>query len=81
MSGGHFTYCYDYYKVANFADELEGEIDNNNYGVDVINCLKLQVKELHKASEIMKACDYLYSGDHGENSFLERIKEIEEKYV
>jgi len=26
MSGGHFTDCgYDYYKVSQFADELEGK--------------------------------------------------------
>ena len=29
MSGGHFG-DYDYYKVAQFADELEVEIKNNN---------------------------------------------------
>ena len=31
MSGGHFGDCgYDYYKVAQFADELESEIDNKD---------------------------------------------------
>ena len=30
MSGGHFGNCgYDYYKVAQFADELEEEIRHN----------------------------------------------------
>mgnify|MGYP000545125484 CR=1 FL=1 len=30
MSGGHFTdNGYDYYKVSQFADELEVEIENN----------------------------------------------------
>jgi hypothetical protein len=24
--------------------------------------------------------DRLYSGDHGEDSFMERVKEVEEKY-
>ena len=31
MSGGHFTDCaYDYYRVAQFADELEEGILNND---------------------------------------------------
>ena len=89
MSGGHFG-DYDYYKVHQFADELEVEIHNNNkpdeYGwksnhdPDVIDVLQEQIPKLRKMAEIMKACDYLYSGDIGDDSFLLRIKEIEEKY-
>lgn len=89
MSGGHFG-DYDYYKVFQFADELEVDIDNNNkldeYGwksnhdPDVIDVLQEQLPKLRKMAEIMKACDYLYSGDIGDDGFLLRIKEIEEKY-
>jgi hypothetical protein len=89
MSGGHFG-DYDYYKVHQFADELEVDIDNNNkpdeYGwksnhdPDVIDVLQEQLPKLRKMAEIMKACDYLYSGDIGDDGFLLRIKEIEEKY-
>jgi hypothetical protein len=89
MSGGHFG-DYDYYKVHQFADELEVDIDNNNkpdeYGwksnhdPDVIAVLQEQLPKLRKMAEIMKACDYLYSGDIGDDGFLLRIKEIEEKY-
>jgi hypothetical protein len=89
MSGGHFG-DYDYYKVHQFADELEVDIDNNNkpdeYGwksnhdPDVIDVLQEQLPKLRKMAEIMKACDYLYSGDIGDDSFLLRMKEIEEKY-
>ena len=98
MSGGHFTDCgYDYYKVAQFADELEAEIDNNgkareedrtygeewypNHEPEVIEYLKEQLPKLRKMSEIMRHIDYLYSGDHGDDSFLERVKEVEEKYA
>jgi hypothetical protein len=28
----------------------------------------------------MRHIDYLYSGDHGDDSFMERVKEVEEKY-
>jgi len=89
MSGGHFG-DYDYYKVFQFADELEVDIDNNgkpdeygwksNHDPDVIDVLQEQLPKLRKMAEIMKACDYLYSGDIGDDSFLLRIKEIEEKY-
>ena len=97
MSGGHFgNYGYDYWKVAQFADELEEEILNNGkerndtgyYGIDhypkysdeVIDYLKEQVTQLRKMSEIMRHVDYLYSGDHGEDSFMNRVQEVENKY-
>ena len=41
MSGGHFGGCaYDYYKVAQFADELEEEIWNNDKE-DEYGCLRI----------------------------------------
>jgi len=91
MSGGHFNNCgYEYYRVGQFADELEEEIENNfteddwgyhkGYSEDVINYLKEQLPKLRKMSEIMRHIDYLYSGDHGEDSFLSRVQEVEEKY-
>lgn len=93
MSGGHFNDCgYEYYKVYQFADELEHEISRNgkagtdgdhsnwypNYSQECIEYLKEQVPKLRKMAEIMKCCDYLYSGDYSDNSFMERIKELEE---
>ena len=98
MSGGHFGNCgYDYYKVSQFADELEEEILNNGkerndtgyYGVDYypkysdesIKYMKAQLPKLRKMAEIMRHIDYLYSGDHGDDSFMERVKEVEEKYA
>lgn len=97
MSGGHFGNCgYDYYKVSQFADELEEEIQNNGkerndtgyYGIDyypthepeVIEYLKKQLPKMRKMAEIMRHIDYLYSGDHGDDSFLLRVKEVEAKY-
>ena len=91
MSGGHFTDCgYDYYKVAQFADELEQEIaanntvneygDKYNFDPDVIDYLEAQLPKLRKMAEIMRHIDYLYSGDHGDDSFLLRVKEVEAKY-
>ena len=89
MSGGHFG-NYDYYKVSQFADELESEIDNNgkedeygyanNYSQETIEYLNQQLPKLRKMAEIMRIIDYLYSGDIGDNNFFKRIQEIEDKY-
>lgn len=91
MSGGYFEPDYCYYKVSQFADELETEIENNfikddwgyhkGYCPEVIEYLKAQLPEMRKMAEIMRHIDYLYSGDHGEDSFMERVKEVEAKYA
>ena len=91
MSGGHFGNCgYDYYKVAQFADELEVEIQNNNkpdeyeyapnFSPETIKYLRKQLRQMRKVSEIMRHIDYLYSGDHGEDSFMVRVKEVEKHW-
>ena len=91
MSGGHFGNCgYDYYKVAQFADELEEEIANNftedeygytpNHSKEVIVYLLDQLPKMRKMAEIMRHIDYLYSGDHGDDSFMSRVQEVEAKY-
>lgn len=89
MSGGHFNgNGYVYYRVNQFSDELESEILNNenkdeynycpNYNEQTLEVLRKQIPLIRKAAEIMRAIDYLYSGDHGEDSFIEKIKQIEE---
>ena len=89
MSGGHFGNCgYDYYKVSQFADELEVEIENNGevnedgykyeFDPDVIDYLEAQLPKMRKTAEIMRHIDYLYSGDHGEDSFMDHVKEVED---
>lgn len=95
MSGGHFNdNGYEYYKVEQFADELEQEILNNgkdgtvengyewypNHDPDVIDVLEERIPKLRKMAEIMRHIDYLYSGDTGDDSFLLRMKETEAKY-
>ena len=91
MSGGHFNgNGYIYYQVNQFADELEQEIKDNfinddwgyykGYPEEVIECLKSYLPQMRKMVEIMRHIDYLYSGDHGHDSFMNMIKEVEEKY-
>ena len=90
MSGGHFGNCgYDYYKVHQFADELEVEIQDKkdeyghsyNFSPEVIEYLKAQLPKLRKMAEIMRHIDYLYSGDNGDDYFLKYVNEVEEKYA
>ena len=92
MSGGHFNDCgYIYHQVSQFAYELEEEIQNNNkpdeydgyvknYAPEVIEYLEEQVHFIHKMADIMRHIDFLYSGDHGEDSFMNRVQEVERKY-
>jgi len=89
MSGGHFGNCgYDYYKVAQFADELEVEIQDKkdeyghsyNFSPETIKYLRKQLLKMRKMAEIMRHIDYLYSGDHGEDSFMVRVKEVEKHW-
>ena len=86
MSGGHFNNSdYIYYRVYEFADELENEIQNNDkpdaydyapkYKEEVIHFLKCKVEEIRKLAKLMKEIDYLYSGDHGEDTFMKAVKE------
>ena len=35
---------------------------------------------MRKVSEIMRHIDYLYSGDHGEDNFMVRVKEVEKHW-
>ena len=87
---------YIYHQVSQFAYELEEEIQNNGkerndtgyYGIDyypkhspeVIEYLEEQVHFIHKMADIMRHIDFLYSGDHGDDSFMERVQEVERKY-
>jgi hypothetical protein len=91
MSGGHFGNCgYDYYKVYQFADELEEEVCNNykkneyehayEYPEEVCKYLMEQVPKMRKMATLMRHIDYLYSGDHGSDSFMRIVKEVEKEY-
>lgn len=90
MSGGHFCDGYPYYKVSQFADELEEEIKENfikddwgyykGFSQEILNCMRYYLPQMRKIAEVMRACDYLYAGDYGEDSFMRSIKNIEEKY-
>lgn len=88
MSGGTFNSSgYVYYEVDRFADELENLIERNEvdddqgyspgYGEEVIKILREKLPEIRRIAATMKHIDYLYSGDHGEESFIEKMKRTE----
>jgi hypothetical protein len=88
MSGGHFNdNNYIYYQVDNFADELEIDIEKNDtpdewgyypgLSPEVIAYLRAKIPEIRKIAKIMRHIDYLYSSDHGEETFMKIVSEIE----
>lgn len=90
MSGGAFcNNSYPQYLVHQFADELENRIENNSvpdeygyspgYPEEVLVYLREQVVNLRKISNVMRAVDYLYAGDHSPDSFMKTIQRIEGK--
>ncbi len=87
MSGGHFNDgSHTWLKVLEFAEELEQEIqsngipdghgDVNNFSDETIEFLKQKAKEIEKVGHLIRAIDKLYSGDYGEESFMERCREL-----
>lgn len=89
MSGGHFNdNGHEYYKVSQFADELQFEIENNskegergycpNFSKETVKELEKWLPRIQQISQIMRCIDYLYSGDHGEETFLEKMRSLRE---
>lgn len=88
MSGGHFDY--NCFRITNFAEELQYEIDiNDNTTKDscgdqkgmgfeekTIERLQEVQKLISQAGKLARTVEYLYSGDHGEESALKIIDEI-----
>ena len=88
MSGGHFNYgCF---RISQFADELKHEIDINDdetkddYGdcrghflcEETIKRLVTSHQMIETAGKLAREIEWLYSGDHGEESFNRLIDEI-----
>jgi hypothetical protein len=86
MSGGFFDY--NQYRIGQIADDIGQEIYHNDsvetdeYGSQRGNNFsKETIAEFKKGVELLKMaqiyahrCDYLFSGDDGEESFHERLK-------
>jgi len=88
MSGGHFDYgCF---RISQFADELQHEIDINDdetkdeFGGTRGQCFSPytmeRIRAAHKiietAGKLAREIEWLYSGDHGEESYRELTDKI-----
>ena len=84
MSGGHFDYkCFS---ISQFAEELKEEIQNNNvkdeYGFahdfepETIARLNVIQQMIELAGKLAREVEWLYSGDHGDETFCELIDKI-----
>ena len=86
MSGGHFDY--NQYKIGWIADEIEMFIKNNDvedvdtgifiglrYSPETLDEFKNAVHALKVAQVYAQRVDWLISGDDGEESFHERLRE------
>ncbi len=66
------------------ATQLRNQVDDQNYysprySKEVIDYLKPKVQEIRKMAKLMKEIDYLYSGDHGEDSFMRIVRDMESR--
>ena len=74
MSGGYFNY--NCFRISQFADDLDHEIKENGRNIDVLSDETIEIltrccQEIADAGEIAKEIEWLFSGDHGEESFTE----------
>ncbi len=88
MSGGHFDYvCF---RISQFAGELKHEIDINNdvtqdhygdpigagLGPETITRLVVAQQIIETAGKLAREVEWLYSGDHGDESFCKLVDKI-----
>lgn len=90
MSGGHFEYkCH---VITQFADELQHEIDTNkyqskkdssfngrNFSDETIEKLSFAQRLIKLSGKLAREIEWLYSGDHGEESFADLFDKIMSK--
>lgn len=76
MSGGHFDYAYGH--VSRFADELESILlddapNNDPLPLEIESNLNKILGICQKTAVLMKDTEWLFSGDIGEDIFLQRV--------
>jgi hypothetical protein len=85
MSGGYFDY--NCYRISQFAEDLRHELDINNsierdhygetigrqYEPETVAILTQCLAIIDQASKVAREIEWLYSGDHGEESFRQLV--------
>jgi len=88
MSGGHFDYAC--FHISQFADELQHEIDKNDntsidkyggrrgagYSPTTMEKIKAAQQIIDTAGRLAREIEWLYSDDHGEETFCELFDKI-----
>lgn len=82
MSGGALG-DYSYHHVSSFIADLRVQIDFNgvedewgychNYSSETIAFLEKELEKMEAMVKMMRHIDYLYSGDHSEESFMKIV--------
>lgn len=76
MSGGHFNYAQ--YRITDIADSIEIAMSDrafNHWSVETQQEFQNALYALKRAYVFAQRIDYLLSGDDGENTFHDRLKE------
>lgn len=87
MSGGHFNY--EQYKISQIADDIDqlvrdnnnqerdewGDTKGSNFSAETIAEFKKGIEILKQAYVYAQRIDWLISGDDGEDTFHERLKD------
>lgn len=80
MSGGYFDHRSFHYMMMNFALDVESEIQRNELKLsnETLETLRQCVAEFRKSFLLVKHVDYLFAGDHTEESFMQAINDMRE---
>lgn len=87
MSGGHFNY--EQYKISQIADDIDqlvrdnnnqerdewGDTKGSNFSAETIDEFKKGIEILKQAYVYAQRIDWLISGDDGEDTFHEQLKD------
>ena len=87
MSGGHFNYIQ--YRVKDTAEEIQEILDKQGddaywngidtiYPIEVQEVFKEAIDHINRAYQYIHRIDWYLSGDDGEETFLEKIKDLKD---
>lgn len=79
MSGGFFDY--NQHHISSIVEDLRVVVETNKYDLptDIMEDCKNTIKVLEEAYHRVHCIDYLLSGDYGEQSYRDALKERLEK--
>lgn len=72
MSGGHFDYAQ--YHIDNIANSIEQELTSDEHSLETKREMQTAILTLRVAHVYTQRIDWLLSGDDGEATFHERLK-------